>query len=294
MERGETVSGHRSIVALAAFLAPVVAFAQAADVPYVATPMAVVDAMLDIAKVNASDFVIDLGSGDGRIVIEAAKKRGAHGFGVDLDGSLVSEAKREAERQGLADKVDFHARNLFITDIARATVLTTYLFPSVNLALRPRLFAELKPGTRVVSHDFDFGRWRPDAQVTIPVPGKRYGPPSSNVYLWLVPANAAGTWRWELAAGGAIHECELKLEQTFQTLRGSARIAGQPAVVERATLNGDRIEAVLKSDAARALEVRLSGRIAGEVIEGRAHIASSTADVPWNALRTTRGEIQFE
>ena len=171
--------------------------------PYVPTPSNVVDAMLDIAKVGPGDFVIDLGSGDGRIVITAAKKYGARGFGVDLDGSLVSGARREAERQGVKDKVEFHARNLFITEIGQATVLTMYLFPRVNMQLRPRIFAELKPGTRVVSHEFDFGNWKPDAQKTIAVPNKSYGPPSSVVYLWIVPANAAGRWQWKLAHDGA-------------------------------------------------------------------------------------------
>src|ERR1051325_10877652 len=133
------------------------ACAQQSDVPYVPTPPNVVEAMLEIAKVGPNDYLIDLGSGDGRILITAAKKYGTRGLGVDLDGSLVSDAKREARRQGVADRVEFLEQNLFITDIDKATVLTAYLFPQVNMELRPRLFAELRPGTRVVSHEFDFG-----------------------------------------------------------------------------------------------------------------------------------------
>src|SRR6185436_6395928 len=123
------------------------------DVPFITTPDNVTMTMLQIARVNAQDYVIDLGSGDGRIVITAAKRYGARGLGVDLDGALVSEAKREARRQGVADRVEFLEQNLFITDIDKATVLTSYLFPQVNMELRPRFFAELKPGTRIVSHE---------------------------------------------------------------------------------------------------------------------------------------------
>src|SRR5688572_20185477 len=127
--------------------------------------MNVVDAMLEIAQVGPKDFVIDLGSGDGRIVIAAAKKRGARGLGVELDGALVNDARREAQRQGVADKTEFRAENLFVTDLDKATVLTTYLFPRVNAQLRPRIFEQMRPGSRVVSHEFDFGNWKPDAQV---------------------------------------------------------------------------------------------------------------------------------
>src|SRR5687767_13221404 len=160
------------------------------DVPFVPTNQPAVEAMLLIAHVGPDDFVIDLGSGDGRIVITAAKKYGARGFGVDLDGGLVSQARREAERQGVKERAEFFTRNLFVTDIDRATVLTSYLFPRVNMELRPRIFSELRPGTRVVSHEFDYGNWKPDAHVRVPVPNKPYGPPSSDVYLWIVPANA--------------------------------------------------------------------------------------------------------
>ena len=163
-----------------------------ADVPYVPTPPGVVDAMLRIAGVGPHDFVIDLGSGDGRIVIAAAQKHGARGFGVEIDGALVSAARREAQRAGVRDRVEFREGNLFATDIGVASVVTMYLYPGLMMQLRPRLFAELKPGTRVVAHDFDMDAWRPDARVTVPVPDKPYGPPSSEVFLWIMPANAAG------------------------------------------------------------------------------------------------------
>src|SRR5512134_2790025 len=203
-----------------------------ADAPYIPTPPAVVDVMLELAGVGPEDYVIDLGSGDGRIVIAAAKKRGARGFGVEIDGALVSNARREAQRQGVAGRVEFKAQNLFITDIGRATVVTMYLYRRLLLQLRPRLFEELKPGVRVVSHDFDMDNWRPDTRVTVPVPEKPYGPPSSEVYLWIIPANAAGAWKWRSREGTASVEYELTLHQTFQMLDGVGAAAGRPVRLE--------------------------------------------------------------
>ena len=160
--------------------------------------------------------MIDLGSGDGRIVIAAAKQRGARGFGVEIVPSLVNDARREAERQAVSDRVQFRAENLFMTDIGKATVLTVYLYPNILHQLRPRIFEQLKPGVRVVSHEFDFGNWKPDAQVRVKVPDKPYGPPVSDVYLWIVPANAAGRWQWHTPVEGADVAWELELEQTFR------------------------------------------------------------------------------
>jgi hypothetical protein len=230
-------------------------------------------------------------------VITAAKKYGASGFGVDLDGALVSEAKREAQRQGVSGRVDFYARNLFITDIGKATVLTSYLFPQVNMELRPRLFAELKPGTRVVAHEFDFGNWKPDAHRRIAVPNKRYGPPHSDVYLWIVPANVAGTWRWRVPAGAEAVDCEMKLDQTFQSLRGTARAAGRPARIESAAISGENVALalVLEIDG-RQVRQELKGRVEGDAIRGRVRTSGQGdgADTEWVATRTLRGKINTD
>jgi hypothetical protein len=280
---------------LAAVTAPCSVFAQAADVPYVQTPMNVVDAMLTLAKVGPGDFVIDLGSGDGRIVIAAAKKFGARGLGVDLDGALVSEARREAARQGLAGRVEFHTRNIFITDISDATVLTSYLFPRVNIELRPRIFEQLKPGARVVSHEFDFGNWRPDAHVRVPVPNKPYGPPVSDVYLWVVPANAAGRWHWRMAQPDAGADFEIELEQTFQMLRGSGSAGGRPLRIESASLRGDVITLKLVALAAgREVRHELEGRIEGDIIRGAVRIPGAASTAAWEAKRLARGRINIE
>ena len=147
-------------------------------VPYVPTPQGVVDRMLEIAKVGPTDYVIDLGSGDGRIVITAAKKHGARGFGVDLDPQRVKESLVNAKQAGVSDRALFYQRNLFETKIAEATVVTMYLLPSINVKLLPKLNRELKPGTRVVSQSFDLGGPKPKA--TIDVAGRP-------IYLWVVP-----------------------------------------------------------------------------------------------------------
>jgi ubiquinone/menaquinone biosynthesis C-methylase UbiE len=158
----------------ALFLPP----ALARDVPFVPTPNKVVDRMLEIAQVGPNDVVYDLGSGDGRIVITAAKKHGARGVGIDIDPERVREARDNARSAGVSDRVEFREADLFKTDLSEATVVTLYLLSSVNLQLRPKLLQELKPGTRIVSHAFDMGDWKP-------IKTEKVG--SSTVYYWVVP-----------------------------------------------------------------------------------------------------------
>ena len=285
-----------ALLGVTSALAASPAFAQSADVPYVPTPQNVVEAMLDLAKVGPQDYVIDLGSGDGRIIITAAKKYGARGFGVELDGALVADARREAERQGVKERAQFLAQNLFITELDRATVITSYLFPRINMQLRPRIFGEVKPGTRVVSHEFDFGNWKPDAHVTVPVPNKRYGPPSSDVYLWIVPANAAGRWRWQFTGGeGGVFE--VTLAQTFQMLEGSARVDGRDARIESAKLSGTELAlAVVAPGKSGPARFDLIGRIEGDAIRGKARVREAGVDreIEWQATRIARGTINIE
>jgi ubiquinone/menaquinone biosynthesis C-methylase UbiE len=274
--------------ALSFFAAAEARAQQSLDVPFVGTPPAVMDVMLSMAKVGPDDFVVDLGCGDGRLVIAAAKKLGARGYGVDLDGALINEAQRAAEREGVQDRTRFEARNLYVTDFSKATVLTLYLFPRVNLDLRPRFFRELKPGTRVVSHEFDFGNWRPDAQTTVEVPDKLYGPPRSTVYLWIIPADASGRWAWRVPELGAA-TYEITLDQTFQ--RVSARTTtGQAAYrVEDAQLRGDVLSLTLSSEGRRQ---EYSGRINGDTISGT--VTAGNASAPWTANRVARGKMNIE
>jgi SAM-dependent methyltransferase len=295
--RGAIGSGWRQ--AAAALIAASPAWSSAAeqhalaDVPYVPTPPAVVDAMLKLAGVAPADTVVDLGSGDGRIVIAAARKYGARGFGVEIDGALVGVARREAEHAGVAGQVEFREQNLFITDIGGASVVTMYLYQRLMLQLRPRLFAELKPGARVVSHEFDMGKWRPDARLTVPVPDKRHGPPASEVYLWIIPANAAGAWKWRSAEGAGIIDTELELRQTFQVLEGSAVVGGRPARVEGGRMRGDEIRLVLVAGAGSgALRREFRGRVDGDAIRGKMSLPGG-GERDWDAARVRRGEIRI-
>jgi hypothetical protein len=283
----------------AAVLAALPVLAPAADqhphaqAPFIPTPPAVVDVMLELAGVGPEDFVIDLGSGDGRIVIAAARKRGARGFGVEIDGALVSDARREAQRQGVAGRVEFKEQSLFITDIDRATVVTLYLYRRLLLQLRPRLFSELKPGVRVVSHDFDMDNWRPDTRVTVPVPEKPYGPPTSEVYLWIIPANAAGAWKWRSGEGAASVEYELTLNQMFQMLDGGGVAAGRPIRLESGRMRGDEIRLMLTAEVeGRTLRQEFRGRVDGDAINGKVKLPGG-GERDWKATRVRRGNIKI-
>ncbi|MGQ0751942.1 MAG: SAM-dependent methyltransferase [Betaproteobacteria bacterium] len=281
----------RTLIGLAVLaLSP--AHAQVSDVPFVPTPPKVVDMMLGIAKVGPSDYVIDLGSGDGRIVIAAAKKYGARGLGVDIDSALVETARREAQRQGVSDKVSFANRNLFITDIRDATVITMYLYPQVIMQLRPRLLKELKPGTRIVSHEFTLDEWQPDAKVTVPVPDKPYGAPYSEVYLWIVPANATGKWRWR--APGAARDDEVTLEQTFQKLDGAGSVAGRAGRITDGRVTGEEVRFAFRPEDPGGVVHEFSGRLTGDALRGTVIARGETAvQREWQAVRVARGTMNI-
>jgi SAM-dependent methyltransferase len=212
--------------------------ARADEVPYIQTPANVVDAMLRIAEVGPQDYVIDLGSGDGRIVIAAAKRFQARGLGIELDRWLVAESRANAVREGVSGKAQFLHQDIFLADIRAATVLTMYLLPEVNLELRPRILSGLRPGTRVVSHDWDMGDWEPDRRLVIEAPDKTIGlKKESTVYLWIVPERIAGFWQGVLAGPGGDEPVVVEFAQRFQnasatvwlrrwTLAGSGRIRG--------------------------------------------------------------------
>lgn len=243
---------------------------RADEVPYVQTPQAVVDKMLEMARVDADDFLIDLGSGDGRIVITAAQKYGARGFGVDLDTSLVALSRELASAAGVAERARFFARDLFETDLSAATVLTLYLLPEVNLQLRPRILEQLKPGTRVVSHDWDMGEWRPDAEAVVEDLAKPVMPiKTSSVYLWIVPARVAGSWDLQLAEADTQETMALELTQRFQQISGIARGARGRSLLQGAQLRGAEIRFALIDDPLRQSEpLYFSGRVFGDTMEG--------------------------
>ena len=258
---------------------------QTPDVPFVPTPPVVVEAMLKLAGVGPEDYVIDLGSGDGRIVIAAARRYGARGLGVEIDPALVGEAQREARRQGVDGRVEFRMDDLLQMSIGRATVVTMYLYPRLMLAVRPRLITELKPGARIVSHEFTMEGWEPDARVTVPVPDKPYGPPSSEVLLWIVPADARGVWRWRLPSGTATVDYEIALSQDFQKLGGAPVPGGRAGRIEAGAMRGEEIRFFLVADdGGRALRHEYRGRVGGDSIRGIVRLAGGE-ELPWNATR---------
>jgi hypothetical protein len=251
------------------------------DTPYVQTPQNVVDTMLEIAKVGPGDTLIDLGSGDGRMVITAAKKHGARGFGVDLDRKLVALANRNAARAGVADRAVFYQRDLHETDVSAATVMSIYLLPEVNLMIRTRLLATL-----IVSHDYGMGEWKPDYFTEMAAPGKTVGiGERSKIYFWVVPGRAAGRWVWRLARDGRPVDFELALQQNFQAIEGTLKAAGSTARVENARLTGENIAFSATLDRVR---YEFSGRIFNHAIEGKATVVlgSESREHPWSATRS--------
>jgi SAM-dependent methyltransferase len=262
------------------------------DVVYVPTPQVTVDEMLRMARVGPGDFLIDLGSGDGRIVITAAKQFGARGFGVDLDNYLLELAREAAKKQGVSERAQFVEQNLFETDLSRATVITSYLLPELNERLRPRLLA-LKPGTRVVTHDYGMGEWHPDAQKTLNVPEKTSGDRGkSHIFLYIVPAKIAGKWESLIFAGGRGTVYEFDFEQRFQQVSADARVDGKPARLPAFALRGDQIsfEADLPQ-AAGLVRHRFLGRVKDAAIEGTVAIGAKKP-LPWKARLKSRGGLR--
>ncbi len=256
------------------------------DTPYVPTPQVVVDRMLDMAQLKSGETVIDLGSGDGRIMIEAARKYGARGFGVEIDPKMVKISNERAVKAGVADRVKFLQQDLFKTDFHEANVLTLYLLPDVNLALRPKILAELKPGSRVVSHDYGMGDWHPDAQETIPAPDKKVGArKESQVFLWTVPANVEGEWRFELSSGVKSRRTRLVLKQKYQAVSGTVELTGQGDVpLSAGALRGDELRLTLPAGAVDRGPVEMVGRVNGGKIVGTLRKAGRDL-ANWSAQR---------
>jgi SAM-dependent methyltransferase len=233
--------------------------AQDVEVPFITTPDAVTQAMLNVAGVNETDVLYDLGSGDGRIVIAAARLHGARAVGVEIVPELVQRSRANAQRAGVADRVQFVEQDLFTTDLRAATVLTMYLLPEVNLQLRPRLLA-LAPGTRIVSHDWDMGDWPPDRTLVIDVPDKAIGrEKTSRVHFWLVPAQVAGDWCPRGA--GKITRQRLSIEQRFQTLQLQWRREGQTQRWTMRALGSNLVAQPKPGAPIRSLQATADGRL---------------------------------
>lgn len=254
-------------------------------VPYVQTPMEIVERMLRMAEVRKGDYVIDLGSGDGRIIIEAAK-RGARGLGVDLDPELVKHATENAKKAGVEGQVGFLVKDIFDTDLAPATVVTMYLLPEVNAKLMPRLL-KLKPGTRIVSHDGGIGDWPADETLEMRAPEKAVGVGGvSRVELWIVPANAAGIWTSDLPAHGG--KWKLQIKQKFQVLDIDATAQGRDLLVRASRLRGEEIKVIVTGIVnGRAWHHYFVGAVKDDRISGELTVSdgNNKRSFPWTASR---------
>lgn len=245
------------------------------DVPYVPTPQEVVEKMLDLADVQSSDYVIDMGSGDGRIVIAAAK-RGASGHGIDLDPKRIAEARENAQNEGLDDRIMFMQENIFETDFSKASVITMYLLPSVNEKLRPELLDRLEPGTRIVSHSFTMGDWKADKKAEIkPENSSR----THDVYYWVIPAKVEGEWSW--STNGI--DFDMNVDQQFQEITVTVNDgSGSSYEIQKQELKGDRITLrAVNGDQSYIL----SGQVVGDAIEGiiQHHDGDEKSISPWSA-----------
>jgi SAM-dependent methyltransferase len=241
------------------------------DVIWVPTPQALVEKMLDMAKLTARDIHYDLGSGDGRTVIAAAK-RGAQAFGVEYNPDMVALSERAAAKEGVAGKAKFMQGDIFQTDFSKATVITLYLLPSLNIKLRPTIL-KMKPGTRVVSHAFSMDDWQADQ--TENVEGR-------TAYLWIVPAPVEGTWRWN-GSGSGPKEYQVRLRQQFQKVEGEVVLDGRSGQLRDARLNGDQISfTVLDGSGVRR---DFSGRVAGNSMQGVAKSLDGSGEARWSATR---------
>lgn len=246
--------------------------AQDLDVPYVPTPNDVLEQMLDMASVGPGDYVIDLGSGDGRIVIAAAK-RGAVGHGIDLDPDRIQEANANAEEEGVSDRVMFQQGDIFETDFSDASVITLYLLSSINEKLRPSLLENLRPGTRVVSHSFSMGDWQPDNQV-------RFA--NRSLYFWIIPATVEGTWAWETDG----KSFSVDAQQQYQEVDVIPESNDQNIDIEEVTLKGDRLTMII-NDTDSNMRYIYSGVVEGNSIDGtvQIHGEDSQRFETWSATR---------
>jgi precorrin-6B methylase 2 len=236
------------------------------DVVWVPTPQALVDKMLDIAKVTPTDYVIDLGSGDGRTVITAAK-RGVRALGIEYNPDMVALSQRNAAKEGVTDKATFMKADLFETDFSQATVITMFLLPDINLKLRPKIL-DLKPGTRIVSNSFTMGEWQHDRSVNAT---ESEGCQSyCTAYLWIVPAKVGGSWK--------LPEGELTIKQTFQMITGTLKTAGRSTAI-KGRMSGDQITF-------KAGDAEYRGRVSADSMKGTFKAGGGSGE--WSATRVTR------
>ena len=266
------------------------------EVPFVPTPMKVVEEMLKMADVQQDDFLYDLGCGDGRIVITAALTKGCQGIGIDIDPQRIKESRQNAADKGVEDKVEFLLADLFEADISRASVVTLYLLSSVNLRLRPKLFRDLEPGTRVVSHDFTMDDWKPhkslEIEVETPANETFYNESywdRHSIYFWIMPANVTGTWSWTMDSGTSKKDYKLKLTQNFQEIEGTALEGSRsiPLTIPDGQIIGKSLKFSMEREVGGQTErLHFEGTVEGHTVEGLVRIEGQPGpSIEWKAKR---------
>jgi SAM-dependent methyltransferase len=256
--------------------------ARAPDVHFVPTDTTKVREMLTAAEVGSEDLVYDLGCGDGRIVIMAVKKYGARGVCVDIDPVRIKESKKNADTAGVTKRIEFIQGDLFQQDLSKASVVTLYLLPSLNARLRPKLFKELRPGSRIVSNAFDMGAWKADRTLDI----KTFSGMQSYAYLWILPADVSGEWRLE-PEGGSGKTYTLDLKQKYQEVSGTAASGRKAAPLSNVSVKGDQLSFVLRDGAGQGQAVTFTGRVNGDRASGTAK--GNDGGWSWTAVRTKPG-----
>lgn len=250
--------------------------ARAPDVHFVPTDTTKVREMLGAAKVSANDVVYDLGCGDGRFVITAVKQyKAKRGVCVDIDPVRIKESKSNADTAGVRDKIEFVEGDLFQQDLSQASVITLYLLPSLNVKLRPKLFEELKPGTRVVSNAFDMGDWKADQTLNV----KTFSGMQSYAYLWIIPADVSGEWRLT-TRGSAAKDYTLDIKQKYQEVSGTATSGGQATPLTTFSVKGDQIAFTLG-------DAQFTGTVTGDKASGTTKGKGGSSS--WSATRTRPG-----
>ena len=249
--------------------------------PYVPTPQVVVDQMLRFGRVGASDFVMDLGSGDGVIVLTAAQQMKASGVGIEIDPELVKLANNEAKKRGIAERANFQVMDVFKADLSRATVVTLYLLPGMMLNLRKKIYEELRPGARVVSHDYHFGDWQADDRLTFDVPEKEFinGVPSATLYLWIIPAKVSGVW--QIKVDGSTQQYDIEFSQNLHIANGTMLNARGQGVSD-VLVKGEDITFSIWSGSARH---HYRGRVKGGAMSGVVNLDGREGR--WQAARAS-------
>jgi hypothetical protein len=251
---------------------------------FVASSQRWVDRLIEMSALRDDDFVVDLGSGDGRIVLSAVRANPqVRGFGVDIQEDLVRQSNEQAIKEGLADRVKFLHQNVFDADLSKVTVIYMWLFPELMRLLRPKILAEARPGTRVLTHMFDLGSWRPD---------ERHGEGGSTAGLWIVPARVDGFWTWNLDIGGRRLRYDTIFEQRFQDVEGITRVGNRRGLFTNVQLRGEQLSFTLDMsmvEDADPVRHQFSGRVRGDKVTGTCWVGSVEGDgreQPWQAQRT--------